>query len=322
MIGSGPPRGSATAGFFSSAKRLSLPVGPAVVAGAVRGYPIDLRAKAAVAEWPPSWTPSLDGHYVSLVQFALGCYERFLAGEGEDWLQAASAGGRHLVDKQEADGSWLNTFSVPHTFSLKAPWRCGMAQGEAASLLVRLALTTGDEQFADAARAALAPLSRSSSEGGVSAFLDGAPWPEEFPTRPSSYVLNGAMFAWWGVHDVAVGLDDPAAAQAFETGMDTLAANLSRFDTGKWSLYCLYPHPVPPVASSFYHALHIEQLKAMNMLAPRPEFTEMQARWEGYLESSRLRWLAFSRKALFRLIVPRNRLLANRLPWSEPATDA
>jgi heparosan-N-sulfate-glucuronate 5-epimerase len=281
-----------------------------------------MRAKATVAEWPPGWAPSLDGHYVSLIQFALGCYERFLGGEEEVWLQTALAAGRHLVAKQEPDGSWLNNLSVPHTFSLGAPWRCGMAQGEAASLLVRLFLTTGEEVFARAARAALAPLSRSSANGGVSASLEGAAWPEEFPTQPSSFVLNGAMFGWWGLRDVAVGLGDEEAARAFETGVETLAANLWRFDTGGWSLYCLYPHPVRPVASSFYHALHIEQLKAMNVLAPRPEFSEMQARWQAYFESSRLRWLAFSRKVLFRLMVPRNRLVANRLPWLEGPSRA
>jgi heparosan-N-sulfate-glucuronate 5-epimerase len=321
-MGTAPPKGSSTAGFFSSSKRLALTVGPAVDVNAVGGYPIDMRVKAKVAEWPPDWAPSLDGHYVSLIQYGLGCYERFLAGDGEVWLETALAAGRHLVAKQETDGSWLNSFSVPHTFSLKAPWRCGMAQGEAASLLVRLSLTTGEEVFAQTARAALAPLSRSSANGGVSASLEGAPWPEEFPTQPSSFVLNGAMFAWWGLRDVAVGLGDAAARDAFEAGVDALAANLWRFDTGTWSLYCLYPHPVRPVASSFYHALHIEQLKAMDILAPRPEFSVMETRWERYLQSRRLRWLAFSRKALFRLMVPRNRLLANRLPWSEVPTDA
>jgi hypothetical protein len=197
-----------------------------------------------------------------------------------------------------------------------------MAQGEAASLLVRLYLTTAEEAFASAALRALAPLSQPSTNGGVCAFLEGARWPEEFPTRPPSFVLNGAMFAWWGVRDVAVGLGDREAGHFFETGADTLAANLWRYDTGKWSLYSLYPHPVRPVASSFYHALHIEQLRAMNMFAPRLQFPEMQRRWERYVESKRLRWLAFSRKALFRLVVPRNRLLASRLRWLDAPSSA
>lgn len=313
-------RGAGTAGFFSSARRLTLPLGPSLDPRAVRGYPIDMRVKAHLPQWPPEWVASLDGHYVPLVQFGIGCYERFLAGEGEVWLQTAAAVGRHLVAKQEDDGSWLNRDPFRHTFLLDAPWRCGMAQGQAASLLVRLFLTTDELAFADAARSALSPLARPREHNGVCALLDGAPWPEEYPTNPPSFVLNGAMFAWWGLRDVAVGLGDETAAVAFEAGVDALAANLWRFDTGHWSLYCLYPLPIQSIASSFYHALHISQLQAMNILAPRPEFTAMQKRWVTYFGSRRLRWVAFARKALFRLIIPRNRLLADRLPWTQPSS--
>src|SRR5207245_213707 len=40
-------------GFFSSANRLKLPVGSNVVPGEVRGYYIDLRAKADYPDWRP-----------------------------------------------------------------------------------------------------------------------------------------------------------------------------------------------------------------------------------------------------------------------------
>jgi heparosan-N-sulfate-glucuronate 5-epimerase len=102
---------------------------------------------------------------------------------------------------------------------------------------------------------------------------------------------------------------------AFATGVDTLAATLHRFDTGSWSVYSLYPHPVKNVASPFYHTLHITQLEAMQRLAPRPEIEEIRRRWAGYRESSMLRRRAIAEKVLFRLVVPRNRLLGSRLPW-------
>ena len=177
-------------------------------------------------------------------------------------------------------------------------------------------METGEPQFADAAQVGLKPLWRPREEGGVGAFLDGAPWPEEYPSDPPSFVLNGAIFAWWGLRDVGVGLGDSRAMGAFHEGVDTLAANLHRFDTGYWSLYCLYPHPVPPIASSFYHVLHITQLEAMHGLAPRVEFAKTATRWTSYLHSRACRWRAFSKKALFRVLVPRNRLLGDRLPWT------
>jgi heparosan-N-sulfate-glucuronate 5-epimerase len=303
-VGRRRPPGSA--GFFSSAKRLILPLGPAMDPHAVRGYPIDFRVKAQSRRWPPDGIKSPSDRYVPLVQYGLGCYERFLAGEGQAWLGAAVRVGRYLLAHQEPDGSWLNQLSFTHTFPLQAPWRCAMAQGEAASLLVRLHLETGDPAFAHAAGNGLRPLSRSREHQGVSAELNGNRWPEEYPTDPPSFVLNGAIFSWWGMRDVGLGLDDDAANHAFSQGVETLAKNLHRFDTGYWSLYCLYPHPVTPVASSFYHVLHITQLDAMHALAPRPEFEDTRDRWSAYRNSRTLRCHAFSRKALFRLVVPRS----------------
>jgi hypothetical protein len=314
-------RAPSNAGFFSSAKRLELPLGRAIDARAVKGYPIDLSVKAQSRAWPPQGMASASEDYVFLAQHGLGCFERYLAGDGGEWLDAALRVGAHLLETQQPDGSWLNTQPLRHTFPLKAPWRCGMAHGQAASLLVRLHLQTSEVAFAEAARRGLAPLSRPLSEGGVCASLGGDPWPEEYPTEPPSFVLNGAIFAWWGMRDVGVGLDDPAAMRQFDTGLDTLVQNLPRFDTGSWSLYSLYPHPVPPVASSFYHALHITQLEAMNILSPHPELSAVSERWRGYMSSTRLRRGAFARKALFRLLVPRNRLLAERLPWSRPRCE-
>ena len=311
-----PESRRSSAGFFSSAKSFFLPVGPALDPAGVRGYPIDLRVKARSSSWPPPDLADLTEYWVALAQFGLGAYERWVAGQGDEWLAAARGAGDHLLATQQSDGSWIQEEPFKHTFPVRAPWRCGMAQGEAASLLVRLYLTTRESRFADSARAALAPLSVPTSEGGVLAELDGMPWPEEYPTDPPSYVLNGAIFAIWGWRDVGVGLDDSKALQAFNDGVDGLAANLHKFDTGWWSLYCLFPLPVKPVASSFYHALHISQLDAMNMLAPRPEFKVIRDRWAANAESAYSRRRAFLTKAAFRVAIPRNRLFARRMPWT------
>lgn len=304
------------AGFFSSAKSFFLPVGSAIDPSGVRGYPIDLRVKATAADWQPPQEAHTRGHWVGLAQYGLGAHERWIAGEGDAWLATARRIGEHLLANQEDDGSWLHPEPFAHTFPLAAPWRCGMAQGEAASLLVRLHAATGEEAFAEPARRALSPLSRMTAEGGVKALLGGRPWPEEYPTNPPSYVLNGAIFALWGVRDVGVGLGDDAAASAYEEGLDSLAANLHRYDNGWWSLYSLYPHPIKGVASSFYHDLHIRQLEAMGRLSPRDEFARVRERFVGYAANPWSRRRAFASKAVFRLLVPRNKLLARRLPWT------
>jgi hypothetical protein len=319
VVEASPPT---SAGFFSSDKVMTLGVGPKIDPNGLRGYPIDMRVKAVAPEWPGDRSPGFLDYWVPIIQYGLGCHERWLDGDGDRWLDAALTTGRYLLAHQEQDGSWINRVPFPHTFMMPDRWRCAMAQGEAASLLMRLHAHAADDRFAEAARTALRPLWRTAENDGVGAAIDGGWWPEEYPTSPPSYVLNGAIFAWWGVRDVAVGLDDGDAGQLFQDGVDTLVANLPRFDLGWWTIYCLYPFPIPNIASSFYQSLHASQLDAMNMLAPRPELAETGQRWRAYLDSAVARRRALAQKVLFRAVVPRNRLLAYRLPWARRARTA
>jgi heparosan-N-sulfate-glucuronate 5-epimerase len=304
-------------GFFSSARRFSLPLGPRIDPAGVGGYGIDLRTKCDQREFPPDWWPRPPHERpVDNARWGLGAYERHLAGEGDVWLENARSVGERLLETQQPDGSWVYHFDWPHTYRLRAPWISAMAQGQGASLLVRLHLALGDQRFAEAARRALAPMQVPTSRGGAAAELDGDLFPEEYPTDPPSFVLNGAIFALWGYRDVAVGLADGDSGRRFEAGLDRLAASIGRWDTGRWSRYDLFPHPVANLTSSFYHQLHIQQLEAMELLAPRPELTAARERFERYAGSRVDRAGAFGHKILFRLAVPRNRLLAHRLPWS------
>jgi heparosan-N-sulfate-glucuronate 5-epimerase len=296
-----------------------LPMGSQLSAVKARGYPIDFRVKAKSPEWPPPWLASHLESYVSVAQRGLGCYERYLAGEGEAWRSTAAAAAAWLVGRQEssgrADGAWLHRYTYPHTFPLRPPWVSAMAQGEGASLLVRMYHETSDERFAEAAMRAIRPLSLTPRDGGAMARLDRGIFLEEYPTDPPSCVLNGGMFAIWGCFDVARALDDSCANGLLDASVDTLAALLDRYDTGYWSRYDLFPHPVTNVASPAYHRLHIEQLKAMALLTNRSEFASAASVFEDYLERRLNTTRALAGKTLFRLLLPRNRVLAGRLPW-------
>jgi heparosan-N-sulfate-glucuronate 5-epimerase len=124
-----------------------------------------------------------------------------------------------------------------------------------------------------------------STRGGAQALLGGGPFYEEYPTDPPSFVLNGAIFALWGVYDVSLRLDADGAGKDFADALAALASNIERWDCGYWSLYDLFPHPVPNVASSAYHSLHTTQLRAMQLITPRPEFERTADTFERYASS-------------------------------------
>ena len=308
--------------MLSSERSFILPVGSQLSAnGNLGGYYLDFRVKAEKPEWPPPWLVSFEKTiHVAVTQWGLGCYERYLADEGDVWLDAARRASDYLIEHQETgdgahSGGWVHGVRMPHTYRLEPPWLSAMAQGEGASLLVRLHAATGEERFAQAAVAALKPMAIPTEEGGVRAELDGGFFLEEYPTLPHSLVLNGGIFALWGYYDVGRALGDEAAARSFGEGVDTLARNIHRWDTGSWSLYDLFPHPIANIASSAYHALHLTQLRAMQLVAPRPQFASVIERFEGYRRSRGHRARAFAHKVGFRLILPRNNLLAQRTPF-------
>lgn len=296
---------------FSKALWFPREVGGRITTDRVGGYYIDLR-EAAETQWPPPWLPRVK-LYVGICQWGLGSYERYMAGEEEEWLASAIAAGDYLVVRQERggvfDGGWVHRHAYPHTFSLDPPWLSGIAQGQAASLLVRLYAETSDERYATAAQKAMRPLSIPTENGGLLTSLNGGMFPEEFPTDPPSLVLNGGIYALWGDYDLWKGLGDMDAAKRFEDGTETLARNLHLWDTGYWSRYDLYPHRIVNVAAPWYHMLHVFQLKAFDRIAPRSEFREIGERFEAYASSRVHSTRALALKGLFRVLSPRYRRL-------------
>jgi hypothetical protein len=297
------------------------PIGSYIAEDGVRGYYLDMRVKAISPDPAVAW-PFEHGTeaWVVFCQLGLGAYERYLAGDGEQWLALA----RHVADvlceyqlrEGVRRGGFEHSFDFPHTFPLRAPWISSMAQGEGASLLVRIHQEGGEERYAEAARMALEPLFVRTPDGGAMELLGGSPFPEEYPTVPPSFVLNGGIFSLWGLYDVGRALGDERATAAFEAGLTTLTTNLHRWDTGWWSVYDLYPHPRRNIASFAYHQLHIDQLRAMAIIAPREELLLMADRFESYGDSRKNRIRAAVEKSLFRLRVPRNRLAKPSAPPS------
>ena len=159
----------------------------------MRGYYIDLRVKAEAPVWPHASLGRLEDRlWVRVHQWGLGAYERYLAGEGEQWLQQrrSTSGDTRSRSRSRGgprDGLWLNRLPYTKTFQLPAGWPSAMAQGEGASLLARLYLADR--------RGALRPTRRGvpcaamrlpSGAGGVQARLgDGARGRRSTrPTRP------------------------------------------------------------------------------------------------------------------------------------------
>jgi hypothetical protein len=135
------------------------PLGQRIEPEGVGGYYVDMRVKARTPTWPTPDFGALDRTMkVAIAQWGLGAFEHWLETGSEEWLAAARSAADHFVSTQVRDGplagGWPHVQSFPHSYELPAGWLSGMAQGEAASLLVRVHAETGDDARAGAAQRA------------------------------------------------------------------------------------------------------------------------------------------------------------------------
>ena len=169
-------------------------------------------------------------------------------------------------------------------------------------MLVRAARAAGDGRFAAAAHQAFESFRRGVSEGGVTAAgPDDDLWIEEYLVEPPSHILNGFMWALWGVHDYATWSKGAEAHEVFGRAVATLERHLPDFDTGWWSLYEARDGRSEMLASRYYHALHITQLRVMHRLTGTRAFGDRAEIFQAYLDNPVNRARAFVKKAIFKL---------------------
>ncbi|HEY1265023.1 MAG TPA: D-glucuronyl C5-epimerase family protein [Terriglobales bacterium] len=244
---------------------------------------------------------------IAIAQWGLGNYNLYRQTGDEarkkKYLSAAVWLCTHLQRNSAGLPVWHHHFDWEYRTRLRAPWYSGLAQGQGISLLVRAARDTGEAGYLEAARGAFMSLLKSVDQGGVS-YTDhaGNVWFEEYIVSPPTHILNGFIWAAWGVHDYFLATGEASASDLFQRAVKTVRDNLSNYDTGFWSLYEQSGTRLPMLASSFYHRLHIVQLKIMYRLTREEAFAGCAARWESYLQRPINRARALCYKGVFKLL--------------------
>ena len=243
---------------------------------------------------------------IAIAQYGLGNYNLYRRNGDQErrcrFLRMADWMADNLERNHANLWYWMHNFDWEYRQTLKKPWYSALAQGQGISLLVRAYQETGEPRYLEVADRAFASFKVGVSDGGVS-YVDpfGHIWFEEYIVWPPTHILNGFIWASWGVYDYALATNDSAARDLFDRAACTLSSALPTFDTGFWSLYEHSGTLLPMLASKFYHALHIVQLRVMFRLTGNPQFARFADQWESYRGSSWNRTRAFASKALFKL---------------------
>jgi heparosan-N-sulfate-glucuronate 5-epimerase len=243
---------------------------------------------------------------IAIAQWGLGNYNLFHRGaaphSGRNLINAAGWLCRNLEPNGFGVWVWNHHFDWDYRENLKAPWYSALAQGQGISLLVRAHRDTGRAEYLEAAERAFLSLLLPIDKGGVQ-FVDGQGdlWLEEYIVSPPTHILNGFIWALWGAYDYYLATSDPRAHELFYGGAQTLVKNLDRYDLGYWSLYELSGTRLRMVASTFYHRLHIVQLRVMSRLTGVARFVRVADRWESYGRSRANVARALCYKSAFKL---------------------
>jgi len=204
-----------------------------------------------------------------------------------------------LLQTQDSFGAWAHP--VPLHPNALSRYSC-MAQGQAASVLARAWSLTGDPRCLSAAWRSLEIMLTPVDAGGCSRYTNAGLQLDEYPSTTGGIVLNGWIFALFGIYDYLIADHDDMLENCLEQTLRTIVAQLPLFDCGYWSLY----DSCGTIASPFYHELHVAQLRSLALTFPgyqRP-ITEIVWRFEEYSRGRVNKSWAIVRKATQKLLHP------------------
>ena len=222
-------------------------------------------------------------------------YNKFI--KSADWLV------KNLEKNEYSYKVWMHHFDFEYRDTLKSPWYSGLAQGQGISVLTRAYKETKEKIYRDASYEAYQVFNVPTINGGVNHIdNNGNSWIEEYIVNPPTHILNGFIWGLWGVYDLALQFDDSKALHLFNNYNKTLVQELESYDNGFWSLYEHSGTWLKMIASSFYHKLHIVQLRVMYELTSENIFNEKANKWTEYFNMPFNRIRAFLQKALFKVL--------------------
>lgn len=224
---------------------------------------------------------------VEIIQYGLGAYDLYLQSKEKAYLDKFTQCVEWTLLNQEESGAWNNFFFIYPDNPYGA-----MVQGEGASLLLRAYAETGRQEYLTAAAQALDFMLKPVEEGGTTAYEEQEPILKEYTHLPT--VLNGWIYAWWGLYDYVKTTNDQGKYRdAMEQSCNALIASLPHFTRKFWSLYDTAGH----MASSHYQTIHIAQMQAMYQLTGKEEFAHYADFWTRCQQNGSYKAFAFCIKA-------------------------
>jgi hypothetical protein len=222
-------------------------------------------------------------HPLVIARYGIKLLQSYRISHDPAFVLRAEANANFLIKKAiSRDGAlyfpYLFTYALFGNRSdlMRAPWFSAMNQGAALTLFLRLYAVTGDQRWRSAADSTFTTfVQRRSAKRPSILFIPRRHdrrylWFEEYAKNPPTQVLNGHIYALFGVYEYALASGSAAAADVFNGGVTTVRHQVHRFRVrGGVSYYSLRVHAQYPS----YHCLHIGMLKLLSRMTGDSWFT-------------------------------------------------
>ena len=242
-------------------------------------------------------------HYnpLTVMQYVLTRYSQMaVKGETVPPPEMTAAVDRLLQMQDRDTGAFPYDFAKVYYVTRKemSPgWVSGMTQGVSLSVFARLYHLTRDARYLEAGNRALDFMLIPTTEGGTRSSL-AALHPslssyvtfEEYIAHPSTYTLNGFIYATIGLYDwsrlAEAGNHSALAARYYKESIRTLAQILPYYDVGGFSAYDMahVTHRRQPHFGLSYHRNHIELLTLLYTLTGDRWFRHFADSWAHYAD--------------------------------------
>ncbi|MBN2410595.1 hypothetical protein JXQ31_02810 [candidate division KSB1 bacterium] len=158
---------------------------------------------------------------------------------------------------------------------LEPPWYCGMAQGQALSAFIRLYDASKDDRYlklANKIQKSLTLIKGNYDPWVIYIDQERYYWIEEYPEECPNHVLNGFIFALFGLYDHYRFTNDSTSLHLLKAGITTVVDHIEGWrKPGDISKYTYKYH----ITSGFYHTVHVKLLEKLFQITDDPFFKEM-----------------------------------------------
>ncbi len=178
---------------------------------------------------------------------------------------------------------WENT-KPNKRYDISTPWVSAMDQGQCLSFFLRYYQITGESYYLKKAHKIFKYFNVSVKDGGFKKVdSKGFLWFEEYPSTPSSYVLNGFIYALYGLYDYFRITKNKTAKIFIDESNKTLIDNIHKYDCFYWSKYDLLKKEL--VRYYYQKNVHVPQLKSLYLLTGNEIFNFYSLKWEKNVNS-------------------------------------